>query len=190
MTCQPLPPIEFLAECFDICSDSPSWLKWKSRPRNHFSTRKGWAITNKRDSGKDAGNFSRSGDGNPRYMVKICQKKYPAHRVVFALANGKDPFPLEVDHIDRNSINNNPSNLRVANRSENARNKFTQSNNTSGLRGVTWCKRTGKWMAQIGHHKKCVFLGRFNDIKDAKKARLEAEKELHQEFSPTHVILT
>jgi len=182
MTPKPLPSICFLKECFELSSDSPSGLKWKVRPRFHFQTNRGWMISNTRDSGQFAGNKSYSGDGDPRFMVKICQVAYPAHRVVYAINTGSDPFPLEVDHIDRNPLNNHPDNLRVANRSENARNKDRQSNNTSGIKGVTFCKRTEKWMAQIGHLKKTVFLGRFSDINEAKDARSSAEILLHQSF--------
>lgn len=184
MTPRPLPSIQFLKECLEISHDSPSGLRWKTRPRSHFRTSRGWMISCTRDSGRVAGNKSISGDGDPRFMVKICQIAYPVHRVVYALKYESDPFPLEVDHIDRNPLNNHPDNLRVANRSENARNKNEQANNTSGVKGVTFCRRTGKWMAQIGHLKKTVFLGRFSDISEARNARLNAEVLLHQSFSP------
>lgn len=184
MTAQPLPPVSFLNECFEINDKSPSGLKWKNRPRYHFATLRGWKISNTRDAGNNAGSEFKSGDGIPSYGVKICQKKYPAHRIVFAINSGFDPFPLEVDHIDRNTLNNSPNNLRTAKREENARNKNTPLNNTSSVRGVTWCKRTKRWMAQIGHMRKCVFLGRFENFDDAKNARINAELKLHQEFSP------
>ena len=181
---QPLPPIEFLNEALEIDLESPTCLRWKIRPRNHFATVRGFKIFNVRDAGNNAGSLTSSGCGQISYCVKINQRTYPAHRVVFALATGKDPFPLEVDHKDRNSQNNHPDNLRVATRSENASNKGIQLNNTSGQRGVTRCKRTSKWMAQIGKDKKTIFLGRFDLIEDAVAARLSAEKEIHGSFSP------
>jgi hypothetical protein len=116
--------------------------------------------------------------------VKINQITFMAHRIVYALHHGRDPYPLEVDHINRNPLDNRPENLRVATRSENASNKGVQANNKSGHRGVTFCRKTGKWQAQIGHNKKCIFLGRFATPQEASEARNRAEKQIHGEFSP------
>ena len=184
MSVQPLPPIDFLNEALEIDLESPTCLRWKIRPRNHFATVRGLKIFNTRDAGQCAGSLAKAECGHISFRVKINQRVYPAHRVVFALATGRDPFPLEVDHKDRNPQNNHPENLRVATRSENASNKGIQSNNTSGQRGVTRCKRTSKWMAQIGKDNKNLFLGRFDLIEDAIAARLSAEKEIHGSFSP------
>jgi hypothetical protein len=181
---QPLPPIEFLNEALEIDLESPTCLRWKVRPRNHFATVRGFKMFNTRDSSRCAGSLTKSGCGQISFTVKINQRAYPAHRVVYALSTGRDPFPLEVDHKDRNSQNNHPENLRVATRSENASNKGIQLNNTSGQRGVTWCKRTSKWMAQIGKDKKTLFLGRFDSIDEAAAARFSAEKGIHGSFSP------
>lgn len=52
-----------------------------------------------------------------------------AHRIVFILSNGYDPAPLQVDHIDRDSRNNHPSNLRAVTRSENQRNRRSFAKN-------------------------------------------------------------
>lgn len=183
MTPRPLPPVSFLNECLKIDQSSPSGLTWLARPRNHFCSQRGYLISITRDAGNFAGTQCKSGDGDLFFVVKINQIKYPAHRIVFALANGVDPYPLEIDHIDRNPINNHPSNLRLADRSQNASNKGIQSNNTSGYRGVTYCKRTKKWMAQIGLHQKTIFLGRFKNKEDAFNARKEAQVKLHGEFS-------
>jgi len=186
MSPQPLPPIDFLNEALEIDLESPTGLRWKSRPMHHFATVRGFRMFNTRDAGKCAGSLAKAGCGHISFSVKINQRSYPAHRIVYALATGSDPFPLEVDHKDRNSQNNYPENLRVATRSENASNKGIQLNNTSGQRGVTWCKRTSKWMAQIGKDKKTLFLGRFDSIEEATAARLSAENEIHGSFSPQH----
>ena len=140
-------------------------------------------MSNTRDAGKNAGNLSKSGDGDMRYTVKINQLNYPAHRVVFALANERDPYPMEIDHIDRNPINNHPANLRTATRSQNASNKSRVRVNASGVLGVTYCKRTRKWMAQLGLNKKTLFLGRFCSIADAAIARREAEEKYQGDFA-------
>lgn len=181
----PLPPIQVLQEALQICAESPSGLRWKSRPKEHFNTLQGWKMFNTRDAGTPAGYRALSGCGHPHYGVKINQVKFPAHRIVYALHTGVDPWPREVDHIDRDPTNNHPSNLRVATRSQNASNKGRQSNNKSGHRGVTFCKRTGKWMAQIGLNSKTIFLGRFQNIEEAVQVRAAAELRLHKDFSPS-----
>ncbi len=180
----PLPPIQYLSECLEISDSSVTGLRWKLRPRSHFKTSRGWKISLTRDLGAEAGSKGKSGDGSVFFTVKINQITFMAHRIVYALHHGRDPYPLEVDHINRNPLDNRPENLRVATRSENASNKGIQANNTSGRRGVTFCRKTGKWQAQIGHNGKCIFLGRHETQEDAYRARLSAEKQIHGEFSP------
>ena len=174
--------MHYLNEALEYSEVSRTGLVWKDRPRSQFTTSRGHLIFKKRSCGKPAGSIRRTGDGLEFYVVKINQRTYPAHRVVFALMNGFDPGSREIDHIDRNPLNNKAGNLRIATRSENARNKGIPSNNTSGHKGVTWCKRTSRWMAQIGHQKKTLFLGRFKSFEGAVAARAKASRETHGQF--------
>jgi len=183
MKANKLPDMHYLNEALIYDESCPSYLRWKDRPRSHFNTSRGHLIFKSRSANKSAGHKTKSGDGVESYSVKITQISYPAHRVVFALVNGFDPCDKEVDHIDRNPLNNKADNLRISTRNENASNKNTPANNTSGRRGVTWCKRTKRWMAQIGFNKKTVFLGRFKNFEDAVKQRDKHELALHGEFS-------
>ena len=57
-------------------------------------------------------------------------------------------------------------------------NRRLQSNNTSGYTGVSFDKKTNKWMARINK----VTLGYFENIEDAIKARKEAEIKYFGEF--------
>lgn len=50
-------------------------------------------------------------------------------------------------------------------------------NNTSGVKGVSWHSRAGKWVARIGFQGKCIRLGYFSKLEDAAKARKEAEEK-------------
>ena len=50
--------------------------------------------------------------------------------------------------------------------------------NTSGVRGVSWDKRTRKWRAYISQQGKSRYLGYFGSLADAAEARREAEREL------------
>lgn len=81
----------------------------------------------------------------------------------------------QVDHIDGDRRNNRIENLRVVSHQENGRNVKVPSNNKSGVIGVCWDSFNGKWYAQIKSGGKNIFLGRFDDLCEAKKARLSAE---------------
>lgn len=65
------------------------------------------------------------------------------------------------DHADRNPLNNRKYNLRQATNQENARNHNKQSNNTSGIIGVSWHKRDCVWQAMITLNNKRIHLGSF-----------------------------
>lgn len=60
--------------------------------------------------------------------------------------------------------------------------KKIPTNNTSGTRGVSLVKPTGKWTAYIMFKGKFYNLGTYSDIKDAINARKEAEENLYGEF--------
>jgi len=51
-------------------------------------------------------------------------------------------------------------------------------NHSSGVRGVTWCKRTNKWQAQIQHNNKTIYCGRHGSIELAKHAILKKKESL------------
>ncbi len=88
-----------------------------------------------------------------------------------------------IDHIDRNKLNNQKSNLRFANKSINSINRNLQKSNKSGFRGVHFDSHSKKWRAEIHHYDKHIRLGRFSDIKDAAIAYNDKAKELFGEFA-------
>ena len=89
----------------------------------------------------------------------------------------------EVDHIDRNPLNNRQSNLREATRSQNNMNKGIQSNNTPGYPGVCYDKQRKKWFAYIKIDYKRFWLGYHTKKKSAIKARKAAKIKYHREFA-------
>lgn len=112
------------------------------------------------------------------------QKKLVLHRVIMERIIGRSLTKAEeVDHIDRNPLNNRRSNLRIATHAENLRNRGKNRNNTSGYKGVTWDKGEGKWSASITVNYKRVHLGRYSNPEDAYAAYCKAVKEYHGEFS-------
>ena len=75
-----------------------------------------------------------------------------------------------LDRID-NDKGYNPDNCRWADRITQAVNKRIQKSNTSKILGVSWTSRDKRWVAQISHRGKKVWLGQFISIEDAIEAR-------------------
>lgn len=89
------------------------------------------------------------------------------------------------DHKDRNPLNNQKENLRIANNSQNGFNRKTSFSlySTSKYKGVYWNKYHKKWEAQIVFNYKKIFLGYFTEEKEAAKAYNQKAIELAQEFA-------
>lgn len=113
-------------------------------------------------------------DKNGYMRVMLDRNNYMLHRLAFLYMTGE--IPSEVDHIDRNPMNNAWSNLRATTRLENNLNRGTQKNNTSGHTGVIR-RANGNWSSRIRVNGKCIVLGTFTSIDDAIKARRAAELE-------------
>jgi hypothetical protein len=96
-----------------------------------------------------------------------------------------DPKGLEVDHIDLNGLNNTRGNLRVATRRQNSANAKKPSTNTSGYKGVSWCRKSNKWVSQIWVNGENIKLGRFEDVKDAHLAYCDAVSKYRGDFGRT-----
>jgi len=91
---------------------------------------------------------------------------------------------VELDHKDRNKLNNRKENFRPATHSQNSMNKDLQSNNTSGIIGVHWYSSKDKWASGIMLNRKQIHLGYYINKDDAIKARLKAEQQYFGEFAP------
>lgn len=93
------------------------------------------------------------------------------------------PSDQEVDHIDRNGLNNTRSNLRQATRLLNCANQGLKEANTSGYKGVHWVKRDNKWQTRIWINGKRKSLGYFDDVIKAAEAYDSAAFRLHGEYA-------
>lgn len=107
---------------------------------------------------------------------KINGKVFRAHRVIWALAHGKWPEQA-IDHINGVRNDNRIENLRIVSASENMKNMRLPRDNSSGIIGVRWCKRSNKWLAAIRSNGSYKHLGYFIDIADAISARKTAEQQ-------------
>ena len=95
----------------------------------------------------------------------------------------KTPADMQVDHINRNRLDNRKANLRVVTKSENLKNKEIYKNNKSGFRGVSWNASKRKWVAQINVNEKRKHVGSFASPEEAARAYDKAAKENYGEFA-------
>lgn len=100
------------------------------------------------------------------------------HRIIMNCPEGK-----QVDHINRNSLDNRRENLRICSRGENAKNRKKGKNNKSGYKGVCQDKKTKKWVANISFGGKQYYLGLFKTKEKAYEAYCKKAKQWHGEFA-------
>lgn len=93
--------------------------------------------------------------------------------------------PELVDHRNGRTLDCRRSNLRSATPAQNSRNAKVSARNKSGMSGVYWCKTKSAWVARIHLAGKPIALGYFQNLEEAKKARLEAELRVYEEFAPS-----
>lgn len=133
-----------------------TWLK---------SKRRGWV-------GRVAGTKCKNG----YEQISIDNERYYSHRLAWLYVNGSWP-KYEIDHIDRNPLNNRINNLREASRGCNQRNVGISKHNKTGVIGVCFDKDREQYRAYMQIDKKHKNLGYFDKMEDAIKARVKAENE-------------
>lgn len=117
-----------------------------------------------------------------KYAFRIKQTKgkqqtFLMHRQVMGYGPG-DP---QLDHRDRNRLNNQRSNLRPSTQAENLENTSARGG-SSQYRGVSWHKRQCKWQAFCSKEGKRYNLGYFSDEKEAARVALAFRQE-HLRYS-------
>ncbi len=93
------------------------------------------------------------------------------------------PKGMDTDHIDGNGLNNQRGNLRVCTHAENLRNCRRGTSNTTGFKGVSFEKFTGKYRSIINVNGKIIRIGRFVDLEMAARAYDIAAKKYFGEFA-------
>ena len=102
------------------------------------------------------------------YAVRTASVKTPSggqakrtvfmHREILGLEGGDGK---EVDHVNGDGLDNRRSNLRVASRRENLRNRRSFAGSTSRYCGVGWRASRGVWRARITIEGREMSLGHF-----------------------------
>lgn len=104
------------------------------------------------------------------------------HRLII----GKIIKGFQIDHKNRNPLDNRRTNLRLATRGENAMNKAKAKGCTSKYRGVAYRPNHNKinpWISYVSKQKKQNYLGYFKTEKEAAIAYDKKSKELWGEFA-------
>jgi HNH endonuclease/AP2 domain len=121
-------------------------------------------------------------DGHGYTVIGINGSMHQAHQIAWALHHG-DWSTGGLDHRNLCKSDNRIDNLRPASQSQNGANRAPSRNNTSGHKGVTWNKRSGKWQASIVVRQRRIHLGLFCDIKAAGNAYAEAAVKHFGQFA-------
>jgi hypothetical protein len=116
-------------------------------------------------AGDEAGTINADG----YRVVKIRQKRFMAHHIVFAMHNGRWPYP-EVDHRNHNTDDNRIQNLREATRLQNCRNLRAK--------GYRFETARNRWLVRIVINGRQTNLGRYKTEAEA-KAVYDAAKRIH-----------
>ena len=98
------------------------------------------------------------------------------HRVLLKIPKG-----YEIDHINRDTLDNRRSNLRMATIQQNKCNTSIRSDNTTGFKGVSWNGR--RWRSNIQSNKRQYHLGNFLTKEEAALAYNQAAINLHKEYA-------
>lgn len=113
MKANPLPPIEVLRERYRYEADTGALYTRTSTYNKRLRQSvlcDGWRLVS---------THSRSG-----YLVTQCMGiQIKAHRICYALHHGADPYPLQIDHINRDKSDNRICNLRAVLPAVNAKNR-------------------------------------------------------------------
>ena len=173
--------LKYLNEALLYNAEAAS-LTWRhDRPLSHFKTGRAWNIYKKRDAGNPAGSIWSSGYRG----VCVGRTNLLAHRVIYAMHNSIEPCDLPdiIDHKDGDILNNRIDNLRPATTGQNMHNRRLNENNTSGHKGVSFKKKTKRWVANIRVDGVKIHLGYFDTAEEAGEARKKAASELHGDFA-------
>jgi hypothetical protein len=143
-----------------------------------------WRSPNKNRAGlagREAGGPRPNRAGKKYWVIGIDGRKYRRSRVIFFLANGCWPTPC-VDHINGNSLDDRPENLRSASITENAWNHKSRARRIALPMGVR-LTGSGRFEARLGFKKQMLHLGAFDTPAEAASVYQSKRKELYGVFA-------
>ena len=157
------------AKIFDYREDKLFWRASSDR-------RPQW---NGRYAGKEAGYLHPHG----YRQIEHEHRPFQVHRIIWTLVNGPIPEGLEVDHVDRNGLNNAIANLRLADKSLNGANKKCRKDSQTGIKGITRNGNFPGFKARITVRGQKIHLGVYPTAEAAHLAYMRAAEKHFGEFA-------
>ncbi len=114
------------------------------------------------------------------WLIGIDGKQYFAHRLAWFYMTGE--WPAQIDHKNRNGLDNRWANLRLANYSQNRVNSPAQKHSRLKERGIHQIA-SGRYRVQLQKDGKSIHVGYFDSMIEAVSARNLAARRVHGEFA-------
>ena len=145
-------------------------LFWKITPNHHAEL-----------LGKEAGCINES--KNKKYwVVQVNGRKIKRSKIVFYMTNGRWPKDC-IDHINGNSLDDRPENLREATVTQNCWNHFKRKRKLDLPMGVRKNVHSGRYAARISYNKKQITIGTYDTPEEAYDAYVKRKMELYGEYA-------
>lgn len=129
------------------------------------------------------------------YCVKVRERHQYAYTTIkgkaihMASMIMKPSNKYQVIHLDKNGLNNQKYNLKIASITQRNRSRVKQeSESSSRYKGVSYDKSTGKWRSRILINYKTIYLGRYNNELEAAQAYDKAALKYFGEFAQLNLI--
>lgn len=160
---------DLLPSIFDLREDGR--LFWKSPPKQHAEK-----------AGSEAGYLCKGKGKNKDYwQIRVFGLTFKRSRLVYRMVHGVWPEPA-VDHVNGDSLDDRPSNLRVATLSQNTA-SARRSLRPSGLPQGVHLTKQGRFMARLTVSGQTKSLGTFDTADLASAVYQAARKEAFHEFA-------
>lgn len=141
-----------------------------------------WRTSNKRriKAGQTAGSYNKV----TGYLSINCDNmSFLVHRLVWIYMYGDIPVGMYIDHVDNDKLNNRIENLRLCTKLQNKQNSSVSEKSKSGIKGVYWIEKLGKYLVCVGLNGKMIKVGYYTNKEDAITASNNARLLHHGEFA-------
>jgi len=172
-----------LAEVLSYCPDS-GVLRWKHRQESQFSSLRSARSWNGKHAGRPAGTLGVIKTGQKYLLVRLDGECHQASRMAWTIHHGDIPAGMVIDHINGSTEDNRICNLRCVLPADNSKNQALRRSSKSGVTGVYWSSKVGRWHANVWADGRRHSLGYHDDLDSAKRARAEADRKYG--FHPLH----